>query len=153
MTPRRAVLRTDGGSRGNPGPAGIGFVLEDDDGAIIRSGGRFIGEATNNVAEYRALIWGLENAIEADVDLARVYLDSELLVKQLNGAYKVKHANMKPLYARACDLLARLAPVEVVHVFRDQNTAADALVNQALDDAADSGEQGDTDTHAQGSLF
>ena len=87
----RAVLRTDGGARGNPGPAGAGFVVEVD-GAVVCSGGRFLGEATNNVAEYEALIWGLENVRALGHSDVAVFADSELLVKQLNGAYKVKNA-------------------------------------------------------------
>lgn len=149
MTRPHAVLWTDGGSRGNPGPAGIGFVLETVDGEPIRSAGRFIGEATNNIAEYRALIWGLEQAIDAGVELDRVHLDSELLVKQLSGEYKVKHENMKPLYAQAVRLLGRLGRVEVVHVPRAENRAADALVNEALDAHLGRSEP-PQDTHAEG---
>lgn len=129
----QAVLRTDGGSRGNPGPAGVGFVIEDLSGTVLCSGGRYIGETTNNVAEYEALIWGLENARALGVDIETVYLDSELLVKQLNGEYRVKHPNMKPLYARTLEILSTMGETVIAHVMREDNKAADSLVNQALD--------------------
>lgn len=129
----KAVLRTDGGARGNPGPAGIGFVLETTDGVQVACGGRFIGEATNNVAEYEALIWGLQVALERDVSEVSVFSDSELLVKQMNGVYRVKHPNMIPLYSRACDLVSKFASAKISHVRREQNCAADALANEAMD--------------------
>lgn len=128
-----AVLRTDGGARGNPGPAGAAFVLEDGSGTILRAAGRYLGETTNNVAEYQALIWGLEVARTLGISRIRVLCDSELVVKQLNGSYRVKHENMKPLFANAKTLLTQFESWQVVHVFRDQNTAADALVNDAID--------------------
>jgi ribonuclease HI len=87
---RQGVLRSDGGARGNPGPAGAGFVIEEG-GEIVCRGGRFLGECTNNVAEYEALLWGLENALGLGIDSIVVYADSELLVKQLNGQYRVKN--------------------------------------------------------------
>lgn len=126
------VLRTDGGSRGNPGPAGVGFVIERD-GAIVCSGGRFLGEATNNVAEYEALIWGLENVRALGSDEVTVYADSELLVKQLNGRYRVKNEGLKPLFVRATGLLKGFERSEVTHVRRALNAEADKLANQAMD--------------------
>ena len=129
-----AVLRTDGGARGNPGPAGVGFVLEAVDGTPLVRGGRFLGEATNNVAEYEALLWGLDVALERDVTSVEVFCDSELLCKQISGQYRVKHPNMKPLHARAVALLSRFESFSVTHVPRSQNVAADALANQAMDE-------------------
>lgn len=129
----RAVLRTDGGARGNPGPAGAGFVLETPAGDPIVGGGRYLGEVTNNVAEYEALLWGLEVAAGRGVSELTVYADSELLVRQINGVYRVKHPNMKPLYARAVDLMRRFDHVDVRHVRRADNAVADAYANDAMD--------------------
>lgn len=129
----KAVLRTDGGARGNPGPAGAGFVLHGEDGTLLSSGGRFLGEATNNIAEYEALIWGLETALDLGIDSVTVLCDSELVVRQVNGVYKVKHANMKPLFLRSLELLRRFAEFDVRHIARAENTAADELVNEAID--------------------
>jgi ribonuclease HI len=129
----RHTLRTDGGARGNPGPAGAAFVLEDAGGAVVRSGGRFLGTATNNVAEYEAVLWGLQTALEHGVSDLRVCADSELVVKQLLGSYRVKNEGLKPLHAKARSLLGRFAAVEVLHVRREQNAAADDLANQAMD--------------------
>jgi ribonuclease HI len=126
------VLRTDGGSRGNPGPAGAGFVIERD-GEIICRGGRFIGSHTNNVAEYEALIWGLENVTALGHRSVTVYADSELLVKQVNGQYRVKNEGLKPLFARALKLLRGFDTFKVAHVRREQNTEADEMANQAMD--------------------
>ena len=129
---KRAVLRTDGGARGNPGPAGAGFVIEIDDETVCR-GGTFLGETTNNIAEYQALIWGLENASALAVTDITVYADSELVVKQVNGAYRVKNEGLKPLFVRALQLLRGFASFRVEHVRRAQNAAADALANEAMD--------------------
>jgi ribonuclease HI len=136
----RFTLRTDGGARGNPGPAGAGFVLEDPTGAIVRGGGTFLGVATNNVAEYRALIIGLQAAAAAQVRELRVCADSELVVRQLNGSYRVRNEGLRPLYAEACSLLDRFETHNVVHVRREQNAAADALANEAMDRRADVGD-------------
>jgi ribonuclease HI len=129
----RAILRTDGGARGNPGPAGAGFVLETPEGERLTGGGRYLGEVTNNVAEYEALLWGLEVAIGLGVRELTVFADSELLVRQINGVYRVKHPNMKPLYARAVRLMADLDKVDVRHVRRAENALADAYANEAMD--------------------
>jgi ribonuclease HI len=126
------VLRTDGGARGNPGPAGAGFVLERDGEVVVR-GGAFLGETTNNIAEYEALIWGLENAADAGASNLIAYADSELVVKQMTGEYKVKHAGLKPLFARARDLSRALGHVDFVHVRREDNRLADELANEAMD--------------------
>lgn len=127
------TLRTDGGARGNPGPAGAGFVLEDASGAVVRSGGRFLGVATNNVAEYEALVWGLRTALDHGVARIEVRADSELVVRQVNGHYKVKNAGLVPLHRTACELLKRFGSTRVVHVRRDENAAADELANRAMD--------------------
>ncbi len=126
------VLRTDGGARGNPGPAGCGFVIEVD-GATVCRGGRFLGVATNNVAEYEALIWGLENVAALGYPEVTIYADSELLVKQLNGQYRVKNAGLKPLFTRALALLRGFSRFQVRHIRREENKAADALANEAMD--------------------
>ncbi len=110
-----AVLRTDGGSRGNPGPAGAGFVIEQD-GAIICRGGRFLGSQTNNVAEYEALIWGLENVSALGFSDVTVFADSELLVKQINGQYRVKNEGLKPLFTRTMQVLRTFGTWKVAHV-------------------------------------
>lgn len=129
----RFVLRTDGGARGNPGPAGAAFVLQSTDGDTLVRGGRFLGDTTNNVAEYSALLWGLRVAIERGACPLTVYSDSELMVRQLNGQYRVKNEGLKPLYDEACRLMARLGDVRVVHVRRAENKEADALANEAMD--------------------
>lgn len=128
-----AVIKSDGGARGNPGPAGAAFVIEDENGTVITSGGRYIGEATNNVAEYEGLLLGLEAAAEAGISDITVQCDSELIVKQINGQYRVKHANLKPLHARAQLLLRNFRSVRVMHIRREENVLADALVNEAID--------------------
>jgi ribonuclease HI len=107
-------------------------VLEDESGRIAW-GGRFLGETTNNVAEYEALIWGLENALEAGVDDIEVLMDSELIVKQLLGQYKVKNAGLKPLFVKAMELRRQFSAFAVRHVRREENTLADALANEAMD--------------------
>lgn len=127
-----AVLRTDGGSRGNPGPAGAGFVIERD-GEVVCSGGWFLGDTTNNVAEYEALIWGLENVAALGVRRVDVRADSELVVKQIHGLYRVKNANLKPLFVRAKELLRSFDEWSIVHVRREDNAAADELANAAMD--------------------
>lgn len=130
----RHLLYCDGASRGNPGPASIGFVLYDPGGIVIHELGGAIGRATNNVAEYRALISGLESALEREVRSLEVRLDSQLLVRQVTGEYRVKAAGLKPLAREAVRLLRSFDEVEVIHVPRDQNKRADALANAALDE-------------------
>ena len=131
----RYHLYTDGGARGNPGPAGIGARLMTAAGDVVEDLADYIGKATNNVAEYQALIAGLEIALDRGVERLDVFLDSELVVRQVNGEYKVKDAGLKPLHQQACLLLSRFHEVDVKHVRREQNAAADALVNQAIDAA------------------
>ena len=131
----RYHLYTDGGARGNPGPAGIGARLMTAAGDVVEDLADYIGKATNNVAEYQALIAGLEIALDRGVERLDVFLDSELVVRQVNGQYKVKDAGLKPLHQQACLLLSKFHEVDVKHVRREQNAAADALVNQAIDAA------------------
>lgn len=128
-------VNTDGGARGNPGPAAIGVVVRAaaPDTEVLAEISRSIGETTNNVAEYEAVIAGLEAAAELGADTVRLESDSELLVKQLEGRYRVKAAHLAPLYRRCKELLGRFDTYEVVHVRRERNVEADALVNQALD--------------------
>lgn len=147
------TLRTDGGARGNPGPGGAGFVLEDDTGAIVRRGGRFLGAVTNNQAEYEALIWGLETAIDQGVSRLRVCADSELVVHQMNGIYRVKNEGLRPLFARAKGLTERIASVEIVHVRREMNAAADELANAAMDARGTVGDGFEPQAPAQPRLF
>jgi ribonuclease HI len=131
----RARLFTDGGARGNPGPAAYGFVLEAEDGTVLAAEGRAIGTATNNVAEYSALIAGLERALELHVPILEVVSDSELMVKQMRGEYRVKNEALQGLRTEAEALARRVGSVEYRHVKRAHNELADRLVNEALDAA------------------
>jgi len=132
----KLVVHVDGGARGNPGPAAIGVVVSDAGGEVVERLGEAIGETTNNVAEYRALLRGLERAQALGADEVEVVGDSELVAKQVNGQYKVKHAGLRPLHAEALRALGGFARWQVRTVPRAQNTGADALVNAALDAAA-----------------
>lgn len=137
----RVSIHTDGGARGNPGPAGIGAVIADDTGAVVREVSRYIGERTNNFAEYEALIAALEEAKqlfgaklrEMQVD---VRMDSELVIRQLTGVYKVKDPGMKEQFARVAKIRMEDIPnMTFTHIFREQNARADELVNAAIDAA------------------
>jgi ribonuclease HI len=132
----KATLYTDGGARGNPGPAAAAFVLEADDGTVLEARGEAIGVATNNVAEYRALVAGLERAVEAGVDELEVISDSELVVKQMRGEYKVKNRALQELSLEAARLARKIGKVRYRAVRREHNELADSLVNEALDAAA-----------------
>jgi probable phosphoglycerate mutase len=131
----RATLSTDGGARGNPGPAAYGYVLETDDGTVLAAHGETIGIATNNVAEYSALIAGLEKALELGVTDVDVVSDSELMVKQMTGEYRVKNEALRELSLRASRLARQFGRVEYRAVRREHNELADRLVNEALDSA------------------
>jgi ribonuclease HI len=138
--PRRAIdtlaIYSDGGSRGNPGPAAIGAVVLDvtnDPPQRLATVSERIGVTTNNVAEYRALIAGLEAAVPFDARRVQVFADSMLVVQQLRGQWKVKQSHLRPLFERARELLGEFEVVELQHVAREYNTDADALVNAALD--------------------
>ena len=128
----KAKLFTDGGSRGNPGPAAYAFVLEAEDGTVLDARGEAIGVATNNVAEYAALVAGLERAVEAGVSELEVVSDSELVVKQMRGEYKVRHPDLIPLAMEARRRASGFASFSIEHVPRERNKEADRLVNRAL---------------------
>jgi ribonuclease HI len=132
----RLVVHVDGGSRGNPGPAASAAVLSTPDGDVVGEAMETLGVATNNVAEYRGVLLGLRKAAELGATEVEVVNDSELVAKQINGEYKVKHAEMKLLHAEALHALGAFASWSVRSVPRAQNADADALVNQALDSAA-----------------
>ena len=129
----KARLFTDGGARGNPGPAAYAFVLEAEDGTVLAAEGQAIGVATNNVAEYSALVAGLERAVELGLDEVDVVSDSELLVKQMLGDYRVKNEALRGLSLEALRLARRLRKVTYRAVRREHNELADRLVNEALD--------------------
>ena len=131
----RARLFTDGGSRGNPGPAAYGYVLEADDGTVLAAHGEAIGVATNNVAEYRALVEGLRKASELHVAELEVVSDSELVVHQMRGEWKIKKDTLRELWEEASDLASRIGNVRYTAVRREHNELADRLVNDALDAA------------------
>jgi ribonuclease HI len=131
---RTVRVWVDGGSRGNPGPSGIGVVVEDIDGATLATVSRAIGVTTNNVAEYQALLAGLKKAEELGATQVEVVSDSELLVRQMLGEYRVKNVGLKSLHAQARQMAARFARFSIHHQGRDHNTKADGLVNRALDE-------------------
>ncbi|HET9094454.1 MAG TPA: ribonuclease HI family protein [Solirubrobacteraceae bacterium] len=129
----RLVLHVDGGARGNPGPAAIGVVLSDPEGALVTTVSDRIGETTNNVAEYRALLRGLELAAEHGAREVHVVNDSELIARQVTGVYRVKHPAMRELHREAVALLDRFDRWSIESVPRAENAQADSLVNEALD--------------------
>lgn len=131
----RLILYTDGAARGNPGPAAMGIVLTDMKGKEIEAGGLAIGETTNNEAEYRALLWGLERARAKNADEIEIRTDSELLARQIDGSYRVRAAHLKRLHAQAQSALSRFSRKSIRHIPREQNRRADALANEALDQA------------------
>lgn len=128
-------MYADGAARGNPGPAGSGAVLLDANGRVIVELTKFLGVATNNVAEYNALIIGLEEARRRGIDEIDIRMDSLLVVEQMNGRWKIKHPKMKPLALRAGALLASFSKRSIAHVPRENNAIADALSNRAIDEA------------------
>jgi len=129
----KLTIYTDGASRGNPGRSSIGAVISDDKGNTLATISKRIGLATNNQAEYRAVIAALEKAVKMGATNADIRLDSELVVKQLNGRYRVKNIALKPLYEKATGLLSSLERYRISHVPRSRNAAADKLANMALD--------------------
>ncbi len=129
----KAILHTDGGARGNPGPAGIGAVVEVE--GKKHEFKKYIGEATNNQAEYEAIILGLEKAIELNVEEAECLLDSELVVKQLNQEYKVKNKDLAVLFVKVWNLKLKFKKISFRHIYREENKDADRLVNEAIDEA------------------
>ena len=132
MKSKKLYLYTDGGSRGNPGPSGIGVIIFDSDKKKIKEIFSYIGEATNNIAEYSAMIAGLEAATALKATELIIYTDSELMTKQLNGEYKVKDANIKMLFDKSLSLLKKLDSFEIKHIERAKNKEADKLVNRAI---------------------
>ncbi|HEY2535440.1 MAG TPA: ribonuclease HI family protein [Solirubrobacteraceae bacterium] len=135
----KAIVHVDGGARGNPGPAAAGCVISTPEGEILGEHAELLGRVTNNVAEYRALLLGLRHARELGVTDVEVVNDSELIAKQVNGQYKVKHPAMRPLYLDALAALREFERWRIRTVPRAQNADADALVNAALDQARDAG--------------
>jgi ribonuclease HI len=132
-------VHTDGGARGNPGPAAYAYVLEGPGEVLVEAAGR-LGTATNNIAEYTALVRALEHAHKLGARRLHVHSDSELLVKQMNGLYKVKHEGLRPLYEQAQKLCKQFEAVTIRHVFREANKHADRLYNEVLDGLRDDGE-------------
>jgi ribonuclease HI len=128
------TLHFDGGSRGNPGPAGIGVTITDEKQNPVYELAEFLGTCTNNVAEYTALLRGLTAAVTLGATKLTVRSDSELLVRQINGIYKVKSPDLKPLYQQAVSLISKIGEVKVSHTYREGNTRADELANMAMDE-------------------
>ncbi|MCC5910473.1 MAG: ribonuclease HI family protein [Clostridiaceae bacterium] len=128
------VIYTDGGSRGNPGEAGIGVVIKDAEGNIIKEVSQYIGNQTNNVSEYKALSRGLEVALDMGATSVKCYLDSELVTKQIKGEYKVKNERMIPMYNMVMPLIKKFDSFAIEHVRREMNKEADALANKAMDE-------------------
>ena len=132
MKVKKVIIHADGASRGNPGPAAIGATIKDEAGQLLAAISQRIGRATNNQAEYRALIAALEKAIKLGANEASIYLDSELIVKQITGKYRVRNAALKPLYDQVKSLQDQLRGSVITHIPRQQNTEADNLANAAL---------------------
>ena len=134
----QATIHIDGGARGNPGPAGVGVVIvADSDGQALHEAGYFLGRATNNVAEYQGLLKGLEAAASLGLGGVRVISDSLLMVNQVNGKYKVKAPNLKPLHAEALQRFAGFESWKMTHTRRENNARADELANRAMDAGRD----------------
>ena len=129
---KKISLYVDGGSRGNPGPAGIGVVMLDEKGNRVKEFNKYIGIATNNVAEYSAAIYGLQEALIKRVDEVELNLDSELVARQLKGEYRVKNSNIKPLFEQALHLMSGFKKIIINHIPREKNKEADKLVNKAI---------------------
>ena len=135
-TPKRLVVHSDGAARGNPGPAGVGVVVSDEHGHPLSCIARYLGTTTNNQAEYAALILALETAAAYRPQQLDVLLDSELIVRQLQGLYRVRSPELRPLYERSKALLQRFPSYTIQHVPRAANRHADLLANKAIDEAA-----------------
>ncbi len=132
MNAKSTLIWIDGAARGNPGPAAIGVVIKDEQGATLARLSRYIGKTTNNQAEYRALIAALEKAVQLGARKVSVYSDSELVVRQITGRYRVKNAELKPLFQKITQLQSRLEHFSISHIPRHQNTEADMFANRAL---------------------
>ncbi len=129
----KIIIHSDGGARGNPGPAGIGATLKNEKGELLATVSEYIGEATNNIAEYKAIIAAMEKAKTLGATELVCYLDSELVVKQLNKEYKVKNAGLAPLYIKIHNLSINFKKITYIHIRRELNKEADALANEAMD--------------------
>jgi ribonuclease HI/probable phosphoglycerate mutase len=134
MADKALSLFTDGACRGNPGQGGAGAVLLGRNGEVLGTAKKFLGHCTNNIAEYRALILGLEMALERGTSAISIYLDSELLVRQIQGIYRVKNPDLKPLMVEIRDLMDRFDAWKIEHVPRSENALADGLANEAIDE-------------------
>ena len=130
---KKLIIYTDGGARGNPGPAGIGCVLYDEKKNVVKEIAEYIGKTTNNQAEYKACLRAMEEAKKLDAEELEFYLDSELVVKQLNREYKVKNKELAPLFVKIYNLSQQFKQVTFAHIRREKNKEADALANQAMD--------------------
>ena len=130
---KEVVIYTDGASRGNPGKAGIGAVIFNSNNEVLREIAEYIGESTNNVAEYKAVIAGLKAGLSLGAKNVRLKADSQLLIRQIQGVYKVKNAGLKPLYKEVLDLLSQYDSYQVEHVPREENSLADKLANDGID--------------------
>jgi ribonuclease HI len=126
------VVFSDGAAKGNPGPSGAGWLIRDPEGQVRTENGKFLGHGTNNEAEYQALTSALEAALALGAEAVRVHLDSELLVRQLNGQYRVKSDRLRKFYLQAQDLLRRFREYAIIHVPREKNQDADRLANEAI---------------------
>ncbi len=131
---KKIIIYSDGGARGNPGPAGIGCVLKDESGHNVAEIYKYIGETTNNQAEYRAILFGVEKAKDMGAEEIDCYLDSELVVKQLNREYKVKNKDLAPLFTKIYNLSMGFKKVKFTHIRRELNSEADSLANKAMDE-------------------
>lgn len=129
----KLFIHSDGGARGNPGPAGIGAIIHDEKGKVVAEISEYIGVSTNNQAEYKALIKGLEKALELGASEVSCFLDSELIVKQISREYKVKNKELAPLFLQVYNLLTRFKNYSCQHVVREKNKEADRLANEAMD--------------------
>lgn len=133
MTNKKIIIYTDGGARGNPGPAGIGAVLYNEDREVLAEISKYLGVATNNQAEYKALIFALKKALELEAEEVNCYLDSELVVCQLNREYKVKNKDLAPLFLEIHNLSLSFKKITYTHIPRERNKQADKLANEAMD--------------------
>lgn len=130
---KKLTLYTDGASRGNPGDAGIGIVIIDEEGNIVKEISDYIGQTTNNIAEYKALITGLKEAAELKCEEVSVFTDSELMVKQILGEYQIKNEGIKPLYKEVFELIKEFKKFTITHIKREHNKRADQLANEGID--------------------
>lgn len=130
---KKVNIFVDGASRGNPGNAGIGVFITTQEGKVLKAFGKYLGKTTNNVAEYNALVAALEEAFAMGATDIKIFADSELMVKQITGAYKVKNAGLLPLFKEAKTLLMKFNRYDIIHINREKNIEADRLANQAID--------------------